>query len=726
VNLSQFIKEGDKGPFSFYLGRSSDCQIVLEGREISRKQAEISFADGVWSINNLSPSIPLIINGIPTQKANLETGTDIFLGPYRIFVVSVEKPLVAKDIPSEEVTPKEGEDEKTEEEEVPGDFEEGEDLGFSDSEDGETETEAVSADSETATFGDMESGEEGEEGEEGVSFDDDESGFGEEDGGFDDGQAEDDDGMGDTEEATSDLPFVEFQLDLFGEYAPYEKFKILDKETFIGRDPKKCSIILNDPEVSAVHAVIKKKLYQCELEDLGSKNGTLLNGKRINRNFLANEDEFIIGSTTFSVSAHTSFLEQESSRLMPVEDNQVIDVEHEVELEAAFEEEEGAEEGAEVKEGEKPKEPKKKISLLEQIKTDPVKKKRAIMIGVVLVLGLLLIDTGPDEATEKQKADAIAKTKKKKKEEKKEKPKYKPEQLDYLDSTYLLAKELFKQGKYAETLFELQKIFSITPDYKNAKQINELAKRGLAKMEEIEKKRREEIARKKREQRVKDLVAKAEVAVKERQAELSKGLFSQILKLDPENYEVTQLKLEIESWEKEAQRKQEEEDRIRRERDKKVEQLSPGKSAYLAKEWYKAIVRLDQFLQIGGMDEDLIKKASEMLTDAKKQLANIVDPILEKAEGLMEGQDLKGAYEEYKKVLFFDPSKQKPLEEMERIQNRLTVRARKIYREAIVAESLSLFQDAKTKFLEVQQVSPSDSEYYMKATEKLKNYLDYE
>ena len=213
VNLSQFIKEGDKGPFSFYLGRSSDCQIVLEGREISRKQAEISFADGVWSINNLSPSIPLIINGIPTQKANLETGTDIFLGPYRIFVVSVEKPLVAKDIPSEEVTPKEGEDEKTEEEEVPGDFEEGEDLGFSDSEDGETETEAVSADSETATFGDMESGEEGEEGEEGVSFDDDESGFGEEDGGFDDGQAEDDDGMGDTEEATSDLPFVEFQLD---------------------------------------------------------------------------------------------------------------------------------------------------------------------------------------------------------------------------------------------------------------------------------------------------------------------------------------------------------------------------------------------------------------------------------------------------------------------------------------------------------------------------------
>jgi pSer/pThr/pTyr-binding forkhead associated (FHA) protein len=726
INLSQFIKEGDKGPFSFYLGRSKDCQIKLDGREISRKQAEISFAEGVWSINNLSPSIPLIINGVPTAKAVLETGNDIFLGPYRIFVVSAEAPPVKEEeSPPSEDTEDEEQEEVVEDdvEKEEGEFsseEEPENLDFSDNE--------VSPDAETSTFGGEEEGETEEasfESNDEGGFD--EGGFDEEEGGgFDEG---DDDGMGVTDEPTRDLPFVEFDLALFGEFAPYEKFVIKDKETFIGRDPEKCAIILNDPEVSSIHAVIKKSNYQCELEDLGSKNGTLLNGKRVNRSFIANEDEFIIGSTTFSVSAHSRFLEQEAGRLMPVEENQVIDVEQEVDLEASFEEGEEGEEGEETAKGEKTaKEPKKKMSLLEQIKTDPVKKKRAIMIGGVLVLALLLIDTGPEKPTEKEKAAKIAKQKAaaKKKDDKKKKQKFKPEQLDFLDSTYLLAKELFKQGKYAETLFELQKVFTITPDYKNAKQINELAKRGLAKMEEIERKRREEIARKKREQRVKDLVKKAEVAVKERSPDMAKGLFSQILKLDPENYEVTQLKLEIESWEKEAQRKEEEEARKRAERDKKVEQLSPGKNAYLAKEWYKAIVRLNQFMQIGGMDEDLIKEGSEMLIDAKKQLANIVDPILEKAEALMEGQDLKGAYEEYKKVLFFDPSQQKPLEEMERIQNRLTVRARKIYREAIVAESLSLFQDAKTKFLEVQQVSPSDSDYYKKATEKLKNYLDYE
>jgi hypothetical protein len=35
-----------------------------------------------------------------------------------------------------------------------------------------------------------------------------------------------------------------------------------------------------------------------------------------------------------------------------------------------------------------------------------------------------------------------------------------------------------------------------------------------------------------------------------------------------------------------------------------------------------------------------------------------------------------------------------------------------------------LFQDAKEKLQEVQQISPVDSEYYKKASEKLKDYMD--
>ena len=61
---------------------------------------------------------------------------------------------------------------------------------------------------------------------------------------------------------------------------------------------------------------------------------------------------------------------------------------------------------------------------------------------------------------------------------------------------------------------------------------------------------------------------------------------------------------------------------------------------------------------------------------------------------------------------------------MMKIKSTLETRSKRIYREAIIAESLSLFNDAKEKFLEVQQISPTDSEYYKKASDKLKNYLE--
>ena len=115
-----------------------------------------------------------------------------------------------------------------------------------------------------------------------------------------------------------------------------------------------------------------------------------------------------------------------------------------------------------------------------------------------------------------------------------------------------------------------------------------------------------------------------------------------------------------------------------------------------------------------------------MLKQSKENLAATVNPILEKAETLKEGGDSKGAYEEYKKAILFDPSLEKPLIEMKKISEKLQFRAGKVYREAIIAESLSLFQDAKEKFLEVQQISPSDGEYYEKAIQKLKNYIDYQ
>ena len=129
-------------------------------------------------------------------------------------------------------------------------------------------------------------------------------------------------------------------------------------------------------------------------------------------------------------------------------------------------------------------------------------------------------------------------------------------------------------------------------------------------------------------------------------------------------------------------------------------------------------------LKIKDMDEDLIKDASEMLKTSRDEISSSVSPLLGKAKSLMEGQDLKGAYEVYQQILKIEPSNTEALNSTGDIKELLANKARKIYREAIISESLSLFQDAKEKFQEVQQVSPVDSDYYRKATEKLKDYLE--
>ena len=89
---------------------------------------------------------------------------------------------------------------------------------------------------------------------------------------------------------------------------------------------------MSDPEVSGVHAVIRKMNAQITLEDLKSGNGTILNGERINKRKLSNGDEFIIGSVTFTVRMESNFIKEEYQSLMPVEENQVVEVEEIVEV----------------------------------------------------------------------------------------------------------------------------------------------------------------------------------------------------------------------------------------------------------------------------------------------------------------------------------------------------------------------------------------------------------
>lgn len=710
---------------AFFVGRSQDCQIVLDDMQVSREHAQIIHKKGKWKIKRLSPVSELFLNGQQVSEEEIKNNDLISIGPYSMSIINSdafeaqdedEKPRGQKT--ETRPFPLENDSNQTKEGTATVADEEG---LYQESSDQETEAKSLNGESSALEQQNFEQNEfsNQEENQEGFAVEDDNL------LGDDLLPVADDDYNDAGSDGTKVFKgFARFELEIFGEYAPYDKYVVENNEVFIGRDPAKCQIVLKDPEVSSVHAVIRKNNITCSIEDLQSSNGTLLNGARINKTDITNNDEFIIGGTTFTVHIYSELIKQEEDRLMPVEQNQVVEVEEIVEVDDEGFDDESLElgEGSENAPEEK--------SIIKRIWKNPEKRKKFLYGAVAIMVLWMFLDDGSTPNNQSQGEGTKTSNSKDKTDNKdakvaasKEKP-LTPEQKQAVESAYQLAREFHDAGRYGEALAELDKIFAITSNYKEARSLKESASEGLARIEELERKRREETERKILMQKVKDLLVKAKEATKERNVEVAEALFGQILALDPENFDVTQLKVELDAWKREQQRIALEKAQKEADRKRRVSQLQPGKNLYLRKEWFQAILKLEDFLKIKDMDEDLTLEATKMLEESKKELNDRVSPLLGKARSLIEGQDLKGAYENYMLVLVYDPINKEALNETNNIRQTLDIKARKVYREAIISESLSLFNDAKEKFQEVQQISPSDSEYYKKATDKLREYID--
>ncbi|HET9931048.1 MAG TPA: FHA domain-containing protein [Polyangiaceae bacterium] len=58
------------------------------------------------------------------------------------------------------------------------------------------------------------------------------------------------------------------------------RFPVRIGETLLGRSPY-CTIVLDDPRVSRQHAAIRMTAEGLSIQDLGSRNGTLVNGQKL-------------------------------------------------------------------------------------------------------------------------------------------------------------------------------------------------------------------------------------------------------------------------------------------------------------------------------------------------------------------------------------------------------------------------------------------------------------
>ncbi len=658
----------------YIIGRDEHCDIQLNDRRISRRHLEVYYDSGKWFIKDLTR------DNLDNDIREVLNNDNLALPPFQLSLILISEDkseLVKNEISSED--------------EVKNDSDDSDYFQASESESEET----------SLDFPSMEEAEQNIEAEL---------------------EQEHDLGFVDLEESSfSDAGdktmvstgFAQYEITMEGKYAPYDRFILNENETFIGRDTARCQIVLLDEEVSGVHAVIRKKGILCYIEDLESSNGTLLNGDRVNKSELSHGDILSIGSTTFTVRVTSDLIQAESGNLLKVQ-SEVPQTNRQA---GDFNTE---------------KQPRKALFSLESLK-DPDKRKKILMIVAGLLLAWTFLGDSPEKSEEQNKnqEQKVAKSPSAEKveavkETELQKPKkvYTNEEKEFLNSTYLLSKELFSKGDFREAIFELEKIFQLDSNFKLSRQIYERSKEGLARLEQLERERKAKIEEKIRQDKVSQLLEKANSAVKAHQALVAESIFNQIIELDPENLDIAGLRMELEAWQKEQERKALVEAEKEAERKRQLDKMMPGKTYFLKEQWYEATLALEDFLKLKGMDEDLVKEATEMLSESKNKLNGLIAPLLGKARSLYEGQDLKGAHESYKEILVFNPYHEEAVDKTLEIEDTLEKRSRLLFQEALVAESLSFFPLAAEKFREVLQVSPSGSSYSKKANEKLKSYED--
>ncbi len=79
------------------------------------------------------------------------------------------------------------------------------------------------------------------------------------------------------------------------------KMILLDEESlYIGRHAQ-CGLVINDPEVSRRHIKMTQSKEGWLIDDLGSTNGTLVNGQRISRQLVLPGDRIQIGQSILAL-----------------------------------------------------------------------------------------------------------------------------------------------------------------------------------------------------------------------------------------------------------------------------------------------------------------------------------------------------------------------------------------------------------------------------------------
>ena len=503
-------------------------------------------------------------------------------------------------------------------------------------------------------------------------------------------------------------------------------------DTWVAGRESSCHIYIKDPRVSRRQFEVRRSGSQYTIIDLGSVNGTLVNGNPISSSettILRSGDAIGVLDNYLYFELHDAHF-QSRLEMVTVSPPNPLMTNSEDQMPMAYGHHDPMspvpyQYDPNYPQPYQPGAPAPVMAPGLKGKFDFQKNRIKIIIGAVALLAVAYFfsDSGsgpakptPGAAAPGSAADLFAKLK--------------PEQQGLVRQRYKDAKNLYMQGKYQLAQDEIIKIQEIVPDFEDIKEIERLSKEAIFIQEQQRRNEQIEKDRAESEEKIQKQVVVCQklITTYVTMSEMDDCL-TDVIALNPEHPKILGLKSAVEAQIAIREAKD-------AERAAYAVQVAKLKSLYdKAQGVHKtgkpldAITAYEKVVESKLPDPNGYKStAGRSISSIRQQMNSKTAALQAEAEQLYQAQNLKGSILALRKARAMDPTNEELPVKIEHHTTELRKQMMGLYQEGILEESFGNVEGgeskagAKDKWKKILELDVADGEYYKKAYIKLKKY----
>lgn len=465
----------------------------------------------------------------------------------------------------------------------------------------------------------------------------------------------------------------------------------------------KCQIRLHDESASRRQFSISYEGNGFVLTDLGS-HSTYINGKPIKLHTLESGDEIVIGIDHFRYELINPVFEHLPARAVPTGSPAVIRIPPE--NKAIFWVQQRLAEHF-----------PKAVDYYQNL--PPQRKKRLKIISatsmVVILLAVIFSDTGKKQ---KYKVPPMDKN-----SEAAMLAKLTPDQRKFLDETYYLSLNLYTTGKYDLAALELEKIFQLVPNYKDAMNIKAHCIEALEIKKEKQEHDRLVVEQSELQEKVKSILNDCEILIMNKKYDEVEACIQQITDMDPENararylVETAKLKMSEIAGIKERQ------ETIRRNGIMAKKNYDDAIKSLDQKRYPAAVQHFSRVINLAFEDKEGLKEKAKIgLQSVKEKMLSESDVLVKEGKTAFDSRDFRSAVAKFSRALEIYPDHQEAKKLKEKALTELYLDVKNMYTESVIEENMGNIESAKKKWHTIIDSTAKDNPYNQKARIKLGKY----